>query len=42
MCIVISVVAGLSDVNEQIKDAISFVGPIIDPQSFGTWLIQEV
>ncbi|XP_078362463.1 D-amino-acid oxidase-like isoform X2 [Oculina patagonica] len=32
---------GLSDLNGQIKDAFSFVGPIIDPQCFGTWLIQE-
>lgn len=41
-CIVISVVAGLSNLNGQIKDVFRFVGPVIDPQRFGAWLIQEV
>jgi len=36
------IAAGVSDLNGEIKDAYSFVGPVIDPQQFGVWLIQEV
>lgn len=44
LCIVVStcIGAGMTDLNGQIKDAFSFFGPVIDPQRFGTWLIQEV
>jgi len=36
------IAAGVSDLNGELKDAYSFVGPVIDPQQFGVWLIQEV
>lgn len=33
---------GLSDESGQIKDAFSFLAPIIDPPKFGIWLLEEV
>lgn len=33
---------GLTDGNGLIKDAVSFLAPIIDPPKFGTWLFEEV
>ena len=36
------IAAGMTDLSGEIKDAYSFIGPLIDPQQFGTWLIQEV
>lgn len=32
---------GLTDGNGLIKDAVSFLAPIIDPPKFGTWLFEE-
>ena len=38
----ICIAAGMTDLNGELKDAYSFIGPVIDPQRFGTWLIKEV
>ena len=37
-----SLCLGLTDGNGVIKDAVSFLAPIIDPPKFGTWLLEEV
>ena len=38
----ICITAGMTDLNGELKDAYSFIGIVIDPPQFGTWLIQEV